>query len=100
MKTMDLASMPKVLKDCVYRNLDRLTGLERLSLGSGNGETIRQQSFLSLRLLTQLTHLTLQSDCQNESLAVIGQNCAKLKSLDVSSSVAITDQVTTISNLI
>lgn len=91
---MDLASMPKVLKDCVYRHLDKLTGLERLSLGSGNGENIRQQSFLSLRMLTQLTHLTLQSDCQNESLAIIGQNCSRLSQLDISSSGSVTEQGT------
>ena len=93
-RSMDLSSMPKVLKDCIYRHLDRLTGLERLSLGSGNGESIRQQSFLSLKMLTQLTQLTLQSDCSNESLAIIGQNCSRLMFLDISSSGSVTEQGT------
>ena len=35
------------------------------------------------------------NDCQNESLAVIAQNCPNMKSLDISSSGAITDQVAT-----
>ena len=93
-RRMDLSSMPKVLKDCVYRQLDKLTGLERLSLGSGNGESVRQQSFLSLKRLTNLTHLTLQSDCHNESLAIIGQNCSRLVCLDISSSGSVTEQGT------
>jgi len=94
-RCLDLSVLPKILWDIVYKNLDQLTGLQVLSLGSGNGETSRKLSFLSIKSLVNLTSLSLVNDCQNESLAVIGQNCAKLKSLDVSSSVAITDQGTT-----
>ena len=93
-RSLDLSSMPKVLKDCVYRQLAKLTGLERLSLGSGNGESIRQQSFVSLKMLTSLTELTLQSDCQNSTLAIIGQNCSRLTHLDISSSGGVTEQGT------
>ena len=82
-RSLDLSSMPKVVKDCIYRQLDKLTGLERLSLGSGNGESIRQQSFVKLKMLTNLTSLSLQSDCQNSTLAIIGQNCSRLTHLDI-----------------
>ena len=40
-----------------------------------------------------LFSLSLTNDCQNDSLAVIGQNCNKLKYLDISSSGTVTDQV-------
>ena len=85
-RVMDLATMPKVLKDCIYRHLDQMTGLEILGLGSGNGEAIRHNSFKSLKRLVQLSSLTLRSDCQNETLALIGQNCPQLRHLDCPSS--------------
>ena len=90
-RVMDLATMPKVLKDCIYRHLDQMTGLEILGLGSGNGEAIRHNSFKSLKRLVQLSSLTLRSDCQNETLALIGQNCPQLRHLDISSSGAVTE---------
>ncbi len=45
-----------------------------------------------------LFSLSLTNDCQNDSLAVIGQNCNKLKYLDISSSGTVTDQVYLILN--
>ena len=83
--------MPKVLKDCIYRHLDMLTGLESLSLGSGNGESIRLNSFKSLKKLTSLSSLSLKSDCQNETLALLGQNCPQLRHLDISSSASVSE---------
>jgi len=94
-RALDLSILPKILRDALYKKLDRLTGLHLLSLGSGNGETVRKRSFLSIKYLTNLTSLSLVNDCQNESLAVIGQNCSNLRSLDISSSSSITDQGTT-----
>lgn len=94
-KSLDLSTMPKVLRDALYRQLDHMSGLEVLNLGSGNGESSRQNSFLSLARLINLTSLSLVSDCQNETLAIIGQNCSKLKFLDICSSGGITEQGTT-----
>jgi len=94
-KNLDLSAMPKVLRDALYKKLDRLTGLEVLNLGSGNGESSRLSSFLCLRHLTHLTSLTLVSDCQNETLAIIGQNCSNLRLLDICSSGGVTEQGTT-----
>ena len=88
---MDLSTMPKVLKDCIYRHLDLLMGLECLGLGSGNGESIRLNSFKSLKMLTNLSSLSLKSDCQNETLALLGQNCAQLRHLDISCSASVTE---------
>jgi len=93
-KNMDLSTMPKVLKDCIYRQLDKMTGLVTLGLGSGNGETLRQNSFKSLKKLVHLSSLTLKSDCQNETLSLIGQNCAQLRHLDIVGSGSVTEQGT------
>ena len=88
---MELSTMPKVLKDCILRHLDMMTGLEILGLGSGNGESIRENSFKSLKKLMNLTSLTIKSDCHNETLALIGQNCPHLRHLDISSSASVTE---------
>ncbi len=90
-KIMDLSTMPKVLKDCIYRNLELMIGLECLGLGSGNGESIRLNSFKSLKKLTSLSSLSLKSDCQNETLALLGQNCPQLRHLDISCSASVTE---------
>eukprot|EP00088_Acartia_fossae_P007358 TRINITY_DN13457_c0_g2_i2.p1 TRINITY_DN13457_c0_g2~~TRINITY_DN13457_c0_g2_i2.p1 ORF type:complete len:505 (+),score=59.58 TRINITY_DN13457_c0_g2_i2:37-1515(+) len=94
LKSLDLSKLPKMLRDALYKKLDKFTGLQVLSMGSGNGECARKRSFHSIKYLSNLTKLTLTNDCQNEILAVIGQNCARLKYLDISSSGTITDQGT------
>jgi len=91
---LDLSKLPKMLRDLLYKKLDKLSGLQVLSMGSGNGESARKRSFHSIKHLRNLTRLSLTNDCQNESLAVIGQNCSKLKYLDISCSGTITDQGT------
>ena len=66
--------------------------MQVLNLGSGNGETGRKRLFMSLKYLHSLQHLTLNNDCQNETLAVLGQNCPDLRFLDITSSTNVTDQ--------
>ncbi len=90
-RSLNLAKMPKMLRDELYRHLEKLTGLTVLNLGSGNGESGRRKMFLSLRSLVHLTTLALVSDCQNETLAVVGQNCPQLRTLDVNSSSSVSD---------
>jgi hypothetical protein len=93
-RSLDLSTLPKVLRDALYRQLGRLSGLQRLHLGSGSGEAARQRGFTALRSLTALLSLSLGSDCTNDTLAVIGQNCSQLRHLDICSSGAVTDQGT------
>jgi len=93
-KSLDLSKLPKMLRDALYKKLDKFSGLQVLCMGSGNGESARKRSFHSIKYLCNLTSLSLTNDCQNDSLAVIGQNCNKLKYLDISSSGTVTDQGT------
>jgi len=94
LRCLDLSTLPKVLRDTLYRQLGHLTGLQKLHLGSGSGEAVRQRGFISLRCLTSLTSLSLGSDCTNDTLAVVGQNCSLLRHLDICSSGAVTEQGT------
>jgi len=41
-----------------------------------------------------LSSMTLKSDCQNETLSLIGQNCAQLRHLDIVGSGSVTEQGT------
>ena len=73
LRMLDLSALPKVLRDALYRQLSHLTGLQRLHLGSGSGEALRQHGFTALRSLGSLASLSLGSDCTNDTLAVVGQ---------------------------
>lgn len=103
-KKLDLNHIgPKALRDEIYRGLDQLNGLETLNLGSGSGpagpsgsgsgaDIIRKRVFMSFKYLKNLSSLTFTNECQNETLAVVGQNCRQLTHLDIAGSQAVTDQ--------
>ena len=102
-KKLDLNNIgPKALRDEIYRGLEQLSGLETLNLGSGSGpgstagtsgtEIIRKRVFMSFKFLQNLTSLSFTNECQNETLAVVGQNCRHLSHLDIAGSQAVTDQ--------
>ena len=89
-KKLDLNHIgPKALRDEIYRGLEQLNGLETLNLGSGSGpasgssgtEIIRKRVFMSFKYLKNLTSLTFTNECQNDTLAVVGQNCRQLAHL-------------------
>ena len=106
---LDLSNVgPKALRDELYKGLDHMSGLETLNLGSGNGpggpagasgtaggEIIRKRIFMSFKYLRNLKSLTFTNECQNETLAVVGQNCKQISHLDIAGSQTVTDQVLT-----
>ena len=93
---------PKALRDEIYRGFEHMTGLNTLNLGSGSGpggpgtasggEIVRKKVFMSFKYLKHLKQLTFTNECQNETLAVVGQNCHLLSHLDIAGSQAVTDQ--------
>ena len=104
-KYLDLNNVgPKALRDEIYRGgLEQMSGLETLNLGSGSGpggtansgsDPIRKKVFLGFKYLKHLTSLTFTNECQNETLAVVGQNCRLLSHLDIAGSQGVTDQGT------
>ena len=104
-KYLDLNNVgPKALRDEIYRGgLEQMSGLETLNFGSGSGpggtassgsDPIRKKVFLGFKYLKHLTSLTFTNECQNETLAVVGQNCRLLSHLDIAGSQGVTDQGT------
>ena len=90
-KTMDLSQLSRVLRSGILSDIHKMAGLEKLNLSSRGCIGAWKGLWKSLRSLTKLRHLTLQNDCQNECLAVLGQNCPDLVYLDISGSQSVTD---------
>jgi len=96
LRTIDFSLWPKIMRHVLYKNLYRMTGLERLNLGSGSGgwktsdiEKLIVGGVLSMK---NLTSLCLCFDCTDHILSVVGQNCCKLQCLDVTASRSVTDR--------
>ena len=89
-RRLDVSSLPKMLRDFIFKNLRQLCGLQVLNLGSC--ESGRKPMFSGLKYMRNLTSLTLMNECQNETLAILGQNCPSLQRLDVSCSSCVTDR--------
>ena len=98
-KKLDLNHVgPKALRDEIYRGLEHMTGLQTLNLGSGSGpggpgsgsggDIIRKKVFMSFKYLKHLKHLTFTNECQNDTLAVVGQNCHLLTHLDIAGKIS------------
>ena len=87
---LDLASLPKQLRDVLVSKLSDFSGLEKLNIGNGNVSI--KSTFSSIRNFGRLTSLTYTQNCQNEALVVILCNCPVLRYLDISGSMKVTDQ--------
>ncbi len=92
---LDLSKVSKLPRDELCRHLGGFSGLRALNLGGcgcgGEGCHDGQRLNLSLRHLSRLTSLTMPNDCQDETLAVVAQNCPHLAHLDVSGSSGVGD---------
>ena len=93
--------------------ISKLTGLETLNFGMGapipSASHINSPTditnlvqcvgmggkfhklWMAMRCLSKLKSLTLNNDCRNETLTVVGQNCPDLAYLDISGSHSVTD---------
>lgn len=96
LKSIDFSAWPKVMRNVLYQNLSKMTGLENLNLGSGSGgwETsdIEKSILCGVVQMKNLTSLCLCFDCTDHILSVVGQNCTLLQKLDVTSSRSVTDR--------
>lgn len=102
-KKLDLSCVgPKAIRDEIYKGLDHFTGLEVITLCPGHSSSSNQESssnilllgkrvFMSFKYFHNLRSMTLNNDCQNETLAVVGQNCHLLSHLDIAGSQGVTD---------
>ncbi|KAK3922389.1 F-box/LRR-repeat protein 7 [Frankliniella fusca] len=96
LKSIDFSAWPKVMRNILYQNLFKMTGLEVLNLGSGSGgwETsdIEKSILSGVVQMKNLVSLCLCFDCTDHILSVVGQNCTLLQKLDVTSSRSVTDR--------
>ncbi|XP_034230862.1 SCF E3 ubiquitin ligase complex F-box protein grrA-like isoform X1 [Thrips palmi] len=96
LKSIDFSAWPKVMRNILYQNLYKMTGLEVLNLGSGSGgwETsdIEKSILSGVVQMKHLVSLCLCFDCTDHILSVVGQNCTMLQKLDVTSSRSVTDR--------
>ena len=96
LRNIDFSLWPKIMRHVLYKNLYRMTGLERLNLGSGSGgwktSDIERLIVCGMPSMKNLTSLCLCFDCTDHILSVVGQNCSKLQCLDVTASRSVTDR--------
>ncbi|PNF39442.1 hypothetical protein B7P43_G11774 [Cryptotermes secundus] len=96
LRHIDFSLWPKIMRHVLYKNLYRMTGLERLNLGSGSGgwktSDIEKLTVCGVSSMRNLTSLCLCFDCTDHILSVVGQNCSKLQCLDVTASRSVTDR--------
>ena len=110
---LDVSKLPRALRVELCIGISKLTGLETLNFGMGAPipTTSHMHSssdvanlaqyvgtggkfhklWMGMRCLSKLKSLTLNNDCRNETLTVLGQNCPELVHLDISGSNYVTD---------
>lgn len=91
----NFGEMPKVLQQMFYSNLNRLTGLQQLNLGSlsGGWKTADMEGTIlnGLLCMPNLRQLTINYDCTDNVILALIDTCPQLSSLDVSSSKLLCD---------
>ena len=112
-RNLDLSKLPRALRVELCMGISKLTGLETLNFGMGapipssthinsptDATNLAQyvgmggkfhKLWMAMRCLSKLKSLTLNNDCRNETLTVLGQNCPDLAYLDISGSNSVTD---------
>lgn len=95
LKYLDFTAWPKIMRYVMYKNLDKLVGLEVLNLGAcaGGWRTDNFDKYLieGISRMKYLRSLCLCFDCADCIVAVIG-DCRDLQILDVTSSRSVTDR--------
>jgi hypothetical protein len=89
---LDLSPEPFLIRKVLCENLHRLLKLQVLTVRICYGWEETNQVFVrDLALLQNLLSFNMEHDCTDEIVRVLGQNCRKLKCLDVTGAVGITD---------
>ncbi|XP_012262664.1 uncharacterized protein LOC105689879 [Athalia rosae] len=100
LKTIEFSIWPKIMRHVLYKNLNAMTGLEVLDLGSGSAgwrtSGIEKMIIGGVSSMPNLMSFTLCFDCTDSIVTAIGQNCPKLRKLDVTASRSVTDRCLTV----
>ncbi|XP_060523905.1 uncharacterized protein LOC132700541 [Cylas formicarius] len=96
LRNIDFSEWPKIMRYVLYKNLDKLTGLENLNLGSCTASwktSEHDNNILSgIRVMKHLRSLCLCFDCTDLVIQAVGENCPHIKFLDVTCSRSVTDR--------
>lgn len=96
LKCLDFTEWPKIMRFVLSRNLDKMTGLEVLNLGACAGgwscDNTDKVLCMGIAGMKNLKSLCLCFDCTDNIVAVIGDNCPSLQTLDITSSRSVTDR--------
>ena len=96
-ESLDLSSVPKQIRSCLYGCLKKFSNVKYLNMGSGHGgwlsETFCNRFYgLGMEHFTHLVILHFHHDCTDYLLNVIAQNNSQtLRILDFSFSQSVTD---------
>lgn len=96
LKKIDFSLWPKIMRYVLYKNLQKLCGLEVLNLGSCTvgWRTNEYDKWITQGILKMrnLKSLCLCFDCTDNIIQIIGDNCTQLQSLDITNSRSVTDR--------
>ncbi|XP_030753558.1 uncharacterized protein LOC115880490 isoform X1 [Sitophilus oryzae] len=96
LRSIDFSEWPKIMRCVLYKNLEKMTGLENLNLGSCTGgwkNTEFDKNILDgIRNMKNLRHICLCFDCSDLIIQTLSENCPNLQSIDVTSSRSVTDR--------
>lgn len=97
LKRLDFTAWPKIMRYVMCRSLEKLTGLEVLNLGACAGGWSTESGMEKVLVagvagMKNLRSLCLCFDCTDSIVAVLGDSCPGLQSLDVTSSRSVTDR--------
>lgn len=96
LRTIEFSTWPKIMRHVLYNNLNNMTGLEVLDLGSGSAgwrtSDIEKLIINGVSNMSNLLSFTLCFDCTDNIIAAVGHNCTKLRTIDVTASRSVTDR--------
>ncbi|KAK9882487.1 hypothetical protein WA026_021829 [Henosepilachna vigintioctopunctata] len=96
LREINFSDWPKIMRYVLYKNLNKMSGLEVLNLGSctGGWRTSEHDKYIldGIRNMKSLRSLCLCFDCTDLVLQVLCDNCPNIQSLDVTSSRSVTDR--------
>ncbi|CAG9771974.1 unnamed protein product [Ceutorhynchus assimilis] len=96
LKTVDFSQWPKIMRYVLYKNLNKLRGLEVLNLGSCTGgwrTSEHDKNILDgIKIMKNLHTICLCFDCSDLVIQTLSENCPNLQNIDVTSSRSVTDR--------
>lgn len=96
LRTVDFSQWPKIMRYVLYKNLEKMSGLEVLNLGSCTGgwrTTEHDKNILDgIRVMKNLHTICLCFDCSDLVIQTISENCPNIQNIDVTSSRSVTDR--------